>query len=554
MKKKNIALCAVNSKYIHSCPAVYYLKSGLEVFGCKYNTVIIEGSVNDTTEHLLYRITQEKPDVVGFSVYIWNIDTVSKLCKSIREILPETKIILGGPEVSYGTEHTALTQGDYDFIVSGEGERAFPVAVELALGGKPEADYEICDKVISAPFIKSLDEIPFIYNDDNIRNFKNRIIYYESSRGCPFSCAYCLSSVCGKVRFLSLERVFSDIGFFIKHNVNQVKFVDRTFNCNPERAYKIWKHIIDNAHLSDTNFHFEIGADLLDEKHLELLKTAPKGKIQLEIGIQSTNEDSLKESCRYAPNEKIFANVSALRVAGNINLHTDLIAGLPFESYERFMRSFNEVYRLEAHQLQLGFLKLLSGAPLNTLIEKHSYSFAQYSPYEILKNKYISYDEIKQLKEVEDALEKFYNSGRFVYSLKELEKKFASPFEMFRKIADYMNENSLLFTGVSTKKLYDALCDFSGKNGVDISQTLLRDFYLSENSEIVPESLKHLVPMNKFTRPEASKILHEINLAKEKKIFVKFINNTALVIDYDNKNPVDSRFTLICETEVSFNE
>ncbi len=549
MKKKNITLCAINSKYIHSCPAVYYLEAGLKAVFPEMTVNIIEASVNDTAEHILYSVFESKPEIVGFSVYIWNVTMVAKLCKSIRAIDSEVKIILGGPEVSYGIGHTDISEDDYDLIVSGEGEKAFPEAVKIIVENQKAQS-----KTVSAPFIEKLDDIPFIYNESNISNFRNRIIYYETSRGCPFGCAYCLSSVCGKVRFLSLERVFSDIDFFIAHDVQQVKFVDRTFNCNPKRATEIWKYIIENADKSRTNFHFEIGADMLTEEQLELLRTAPAGKIQLEIGIQSTCENALRESCRYAPNEKIFSNVSALRQNGNINIHTDLIAGLPYESYERFQQSFNEVYALKAHQLQLGFLKLLSGAPLNDLTEKHGYAFTSYPPYEILSNKYISYAELQLLKEVEDVVEKICNSNRFVLFLNELEAHFSSPFEMFRKIADYMKEKNLLFCGVATKKLYDTLDDFAKENGLDMSEVLLRDFYLSENSEIPPDSLKALAGLSKFTRPASSKILHEMNLAKEKKIFVKFINNKAFVINYANRNSVDGRYDLICEKEVIFDE
>ncbi len=554
MKKKNITLCAVNSKYIHSCPAVYYIEAGLKATMPQAEVSIIESSVNDTIEHILYSIFETSPDVIGFSVYIWNVSMISRLCKSIRSINHDIKIILGGPEISYGTDHTDLSENDYDLIIIGEGEKAFPEAVKIVFGETPADELEITNKTIRMPFITNLDEIPFIYTQKNIESFKNRIIYYETSRGCPFSCAYCLSSVCGKVRFLSLERVFSDIAFFINHNVQQVKFVDRTFNCNPKRATEIWRYIIKNAHKSRTNFHFEIGADLLTDEQIEILKSAPVGKIQLEIGIQSTNKESLEESCRYAPNEKIFKNVSALCENGNINLHTDLIAGLPFESYEIFKQSFNDVYKLKSHQLQLGFLKLLNGAPLNNIKEKHCYTFAPYPPYEIFQNKYISYNEIMLLKEVEDAVEKIYNSNRFILFLNNIEKHFDSPFEMFRKIADYMKKNNLLFCGVATKKLYDSLNDFAKEIGCNLSETLLLDFYLSENSEIPPDSLKQLSGLAKFTRPASSTILHEMNLAKEKKIFAKFIGNRAFVINYESRNPVNGRFNLICEKEVDFDE
>ncbi len=558
MKKKRILLCAVNSKYIHSSPAVRYLKTAADILlpGNGYETSVFESSINDTTEHIIYNIMSRRPDIIGFSCYIWNISAVEKLCKSIKSVDERIKIVLGGPEVSYGVSHTNLRECDYDLIVSGEGEKAFPAAV-LFLSGEEipkELRTEKNGRVFTADYIKNLDEIPFIYNEENIKDFSDRIIYYESSRGCPFSCSYCLSSVCGKMRCLSLERVKSDIDFFIEHDVSQVKFVDRTFNCSPERAYKIWEYILKRSVDSRTNFHFEIGADLITEKQIDLLKKMPGGKVQLEIGIQSTNEKSLRESCRFAPNELIFRNVKALREAGNINLHTDLIAGLPYENLERFMESFNQVYELNAHQLQLGFLKRLNGAPLNNLVEKHGYVFTSYPPYEILKNKYISYDEIQILKEVEDVLDKYFNSGRFVLSLKELEKYFKNPFEMYEKIAVFFKEKNLTFASVSSKKLYDFLNEFSRRNGAEISEILLEDFYLSENSEIPPESLKPLVPLNKHAHPAAVRLLKDEGLSKEKKIFAKFINNKALIIDYGNKNPVNGRYRLLFGRTVSFGE
>lgn len=555
---KKILLSAINSKYIHSSPAVYCLKAAADMFlpESKFETKIFEGTINDTVDHLLYSITEYEPDIIGFAVYIWNIDVVTKLCKSLKSALPNCKIILGGPEVSYGISHTAICEDDYDYIVSGEGEIAFPAAVYIAEGLNVPEHLEATqtERIVSAKPIQSLDDLPFIYTKENINCLKNRIVYYESSRGCPFSCAYCLSSVCGKVRFLSLERVFSDLDFFIDNNIPQVKFVDRTFNCSSERAYKIWEYILKRSSDSKTNFHFEIGADLIEERHIELLKKMPAGKVQLEAGIQSTNEESLKESCRVASVEKIFKNLSALIEQGNINIHTDLIAGLPYENYQRFAKSFNDVYALRSHQLQLGFLKLLSGAPLNNVIKKHGYSFSEYIPYELIKNNCLSYNDIKRLKEVEDVVERFYNSGRFVLSLQALEKLFSSPFEMYEIIADFLKEKGMLFAGVSTKKLYDVLDEFSKKYCLNISCILLEDFYLSENSEVVPESLKHLLPLNKFAKPVSSKLLKDLDLSKDKKNLVKFIKNKAFVIDYSERNPVNSRYKISACKEVIFDE
>lgn len=549
VKNIKIILAAIHSKFIHSSPALYYLKNSFEskLPDFEGQVEIYENSINDTTDHILYQILNAEPDIVGFSVYIWNVEKITKLCKSIKAALPKCKIILGGPEVSYGVEHTTLEDKDFDIIISGEGENAFCDAVLMLLSPLPAQQ-----KIIAAPAVESLDEIPFIYQSNNLHLFNNKIIYYESSRGCPFNCAYCLSSVCGKVRFLSLERVFSDLDFFIENNVSQVKFVDRTFNCNKERAAKIWAYILERSQDSGTNFHFEIGADLLEKSHIELLKKFPNGKIQLEIGIQSTNEKTLRESCRYAPTSKILQNISAISQKQNINIHTDLIAGLPYEDLDSFKKSFNEVYSLKSNQLQLGFLKLLSGAPLNNMIEKHGYVFTPYPPYEILKNKYISFEELSILKEVEDALERFYNSSRFSLSLEELEKIFPNAFEMYLEISKELKKLKLLFAPVSTKRLYDFLSNFSKERGLNIDKKLLKDFYLSENSEIPPESLKHLVPLNKFARPAACALLKNLGLSKEKKIFVKFIEQTALIIDYSKKDAVNSRYDLKLVKEAAF--
>lgn len=556
MEIKPIVLCSLNSKFIHSSPAVYYIRDAFmrQFPEQKDAFTVLNATVNDTLDHILYMITERCPVIVGFSVYIWNIDIVTKLCKVLRRIDPDIKIILGGPEVSYGVGHTNLKKDDYDFLVCGEGENAFPAAVCACLGIDKSFDVTISGKTVTANKNVDLNEIPLIYNDGNITEFKDKIIYYETSRGCPFSCAYCLSSVCGKVRLLDEKRVFSDIDFFIKQNVKQVKFVDRTFNCSPGRAYRIWEYIISKADLSETNFHFEIGADLLTDEQIELLSHAPKGKIQLEAGIQTVNERSLKEVCRYAPTDVVLNNLRRLIESGNINIHTDLIAGLPYEDFESFKNSLNCVYDLNSHQLQLGFLKLLSGAPLNGMIDKHGYYFAPYPPYEIIKNKYITYEQIKRLKEIEDVIEKLYNSGRFILSLKKLRQMFVTPFDMLCALADYLKERGILFAPASTKKLFDAVGDFAKKSGESIDCVLLEDFYLSENSEIPPQSLKELVPLNKLTKPKAYEITHSLSLQKQKAVFVKFIGNEALIIDYSKKDPVTGRFALIGKKEVDFNE
>lgn len=538
MSDRKINLIAINSQFVHSSLAVASLKKMYGVYAEKTGYVmpelnVTELSINDSFDSLIYNV-MNGADIYAFSVYIWNINVVTEICKYLKSAQPDCTIILGGPEVSYG--------GDYpcDYIISGEGERCFFALVCEICGYTipTEWNYSANENIRTTDFITELDEIELPYDEKNIESYRNKIIYYESSRGCPFSCAYCLSSVCGKVCELSLERVFSDIDFFIAHNVNQVKFVDRTFNCNRKRSLAIWKYIIKNAKNCDTNFHFEVGADLLSKEEIELLATAPNGKIQLEAGIQSTYEPALDECCRHTDSEKLFANINKLVERKNINIHVDLIAGLPYETYEIFKQSFNDAYALNSHQLQLGFLKLLHGAPLNNLIEKHGFVFQERSPYEIIYNNYISSDEIRKLKKIEDVLERFYNSGRFVRTLKQLVNLFDSPFEMFEKLAEKFEENKLLFAPVSTKVLFDFMSEFSKKYNRNLDETLLFDFYSSEKSEVIPSALRYLVPQNKpHVKSEKQK--------GNKKIQVRFIKDTAYFVDYSQRNKVDGQFEVI---------
>ncbi|MBP9988190.1 MAG: DUF4080 domain-containing protein [Ruminococcus sp.] len=538
MSCKKINLIAVNSQYVHSSLAVASLEKMYRKYTNQYNYAmpelsVTELSVNDSFDSLIYRI-MDGSDIFAFSVYIWNINIVTELCRYIKSAYPESTIILGGPEVSFGGEYPC------DYIISGEGERTFFALIcELCEFEIPcEWNYSSNGNIRFSENISNLEEIDFPYNNENIEKYRNKIIYYESSRGCPFSCAYCLSSVCGKVRELSLNRVFSDLDFFISHNVAQVKFVDRTFNFNKKRSLEIWSYIIENAQNCDTNFHFEVGADLLSDEEMNLLSKAPVGKIQLEAGIQSTFVPALDECCRHTDNEKLFNNISQLISYGNINIHIDLIAGLPYESYEIFKQSFNEAYKLKAHQLQLGFLKLLHGAPLNRMIEKHSYVFQKRSPYEVIYNKYISSEEIRNLKKLEDVLERFYNSGRFSRTLEILERKFTSPFEMFEKIAEQFDKENLLFTPVSTKILFDFMSRFLKSKEENCDKILLLDFYSSEKSETVPSKLRYLVPHEKI------KIKSEKQKGN-KKAQIRMIENTAYVIDYSKRNKVNGNFEVI---------
>lgn len=557
--KKTFLLCALNAKFTHSSLAAHSLccaaKNYSKIYNLKEPEILIqEFSINDRLDNIIYHILNLKPDVIAFSVYIWNVDYVAKIVKQIRKINKEIKIILGGPEVSYGIEHTSFEMKDFDYIISGEGERAFFCLTNLleqkSYTPPMEWKFKIENKIVSCKLIEKLDEIPFVYSPENINKFDNRIIYYESSRGCPFKCSYCLSSVCGKVRNLSMQRIKSDLMFFTRNKVEQVKFVDRTFNCDSKKALEIWKFIIDNSENCDTNFHFEVGADLFTVEQIEILKTAKDGLIQFEMGIQSTKAETLKESVRVADNQKVFRNTLEILSQGNINVHVDLIVGLAYENFEDFKKSFNETYSLGAHQLQIGFLKLLSGAPMNETIQKHEFVFSDFNPYEIIKNKYISYSDILHLKKFEDCFEKVYNSQRFTHTLKELVKKFETPFDMYEKLTLFIDEKDLTFQSISGKNLFNLLYDFYkekiGNNGLDeIGKNLLFDFYTCEKSEVIPLTLKKYVPLNKQVNALTKTILHQKNLHKEKSVAIRYIYDTAYIIDYRKKHPVTGKYAVI---------
>ncbi len=531
---KKILLCALNSKFIHSCLAVHSIKKYAVNYGYDKDKLIIkEFTINDTLDYILSGILGEQADVVAFSVYIWNCEYVSKLTKIIKKISPQTKILLGGPEVSYTEKHPFFEDEDYDFLLKGEGEKSF---YKFLLTGE-----------IKEEKIEDFNEIPFAYDEENISLFENRIVYYESSRGCPFSCAYCLSSAEKGVRFLSLERIKNELLFFSKHNVRQVKFVDRTFNADKKRAYEIWKFIIDKFENSGMNFHFEIAADLLDDNLISLLKTAPKALIQLEIGIQSTNDEALALSCRKTNTTKVLENTSKLISFGNMNIHTDLIVGLPSESIAEFEKSFNDVYALKSHQLQLGFLKLLHGTKMETVSKDFDFKFSPFAPYEILSNKTLSNSEILFLKKFEDAFEKIYNSQRFTFALYELEKCFQNPFEMFKKITEFFENKKLSFVSVSTKEIFNILHDFYKENISEDSycfdKILLSDFYFSEKSELVPTKLKYLLSLNKTASEKSRLILHSLSLQRERGVSVRFIGDEIFIVDYSERCEITSRFS-----------
>ena len=436
-----ILLTTLNSKYVHSNLALKYLYASAEKSRCSID--IQEFTINNEEDYIFTELLRKDYDVICFSCYIWNVERILYLAENLKKARPEIKILLGGPEVSFDVIPFMSQHKFIDFIISGEGEASFAGLVEALLSDEREFEkiqgltYRQNGKIYvnqAAPPLQ-FESVPFPYL--SLVCEEDKILYYESSRGCPYQCSYCLSSLERKVRALSMERVKSDLSYFIYKRVRQVKFIDRTFNWNPKRCLEIMRYLI----LSDngtTNFHFELCGDLIDEEMIRLLGAARPGLFQFEIGVQSTNERSLRACNRSADFQKLAENVKRLREPDNIHLHLDLIAGLPYEDYPSFRKSFNDVYSLKGHQLQLGFLKLIKGAPIRDQAEEHGYVCRSKPPYEIISSKYISADALIRLKKIENLLDLYYNRGGFRRTLEfAAESSAETPFDFFEELADY---------------------------------------------------------------------------------------------------------------------
>lgn len=501
-----VLIVALNSKFIHLSLGPWYLKAN-----CTCPDVdikILETTINDNMELLLSEIVNEKPDVVTFSCYIWNINHVHNLVNNVKKIIPNTTIILGGPEVSYNPEEVMKTNKNIDYIIVGEGEEVFnSLLYKISNGSNKENELDIPGLVYRGRgeilkskgfnLIKDLDSLCSPYTEEMKGEIKNKIVYFESSRGCPFSCSYCISSTFEGVRYFSLERVKQEIDKLLKLNLSQIKFVDRTFNCSKKRAKEIFRYIISKS--VETNFHFEVAADLFDDEMLNILKDAPKGMIQFEIGIQTTNTHTLDKIDRTTNMEFAVQNIKKLIESKNIHIHLDLIAGLPMEDFNSFKKSFNDVYSLNPEQLQLGFLKLLKGSKIRREANIHGYKYRDYAPYEILENDYITFDEITILKGIEDLVEKFYNSRRLNKTLNYITNKlFKTPFEMYSEFYKYMVENNYIKIGISNKNLYTVFCTFikeflKSSEEFAIIQDLIKFDYLSfDKSKNLPNGIERI--------------------------------------------------------------
>ena len=529
-----VLLAAINAKYIHSNLGIYSLKTYgekmLKEWGLAEQAEIslAEYTINHQMEQILQDIYKRKPDVIGFSCYIWNISYVKVILADIKKVLPDVKIWAGGPEVSYHGEAFLKEEPAVDLVMMGEGEITFAHFLKALLEGEDlkqvpglmvrNADGTFTDTGFRQ--VMDMSQIPFPYAFMDMKELEHRIIYYESSRGCPFSCAYCLSSIDKKLRFRSLDLVLPELEWFLQAKVPQVKFVDRTFNCKKSHAMAIWQYIRDHDN-GVTNFHFEIAADLLDKDELDLLSTMRPGLVQLEIGVQSTNEKTLEAIRRKTDIEEIREITETINSWHNIHQHLDLIAGLPWEDLKRFKQSFNDVYEMEPEQLQLGFLKVLKGSYMEELIPTRDLLYSAAPPYEVLCTKWLSYGDVLELKDIEEMTEVHYNSRQFTCTLKELEKEFDTPYEMFSFMAGYYNKNHLF--GISHSRiaryeiLWKIIQERLEKNGkcetqamaenVNISEKLelyrdllMTDLYLRENVKSRPTFARDLSSSKDFVR------------------------------------------------------
>ena len=536
-----ILLAACNAKYIHSNLAVY----DLQAYASDYadHIVLKEYTINQQKDDIMRDIYLEHPDVVCVSCYIWNISFVKELMADLIKILPGADFWAGGPEVSYDAEKFLTENSEFKGVMVGEGEETFKELAGYYVEKNPQnlkdmtgICYKDGDRIIHNGWrqIMDLSSIPFIYKD--LSEFKNRIIYYESSRGCPFSCSYCLSSIDKKLRFRDTETVKKELQFFIDNKVPQVKFVDRTFNCKHDHAMAIWKYI--NEHDNGvTNFHFEISADLLREEELQEMSTMRPGLIQLEIGVQSTNPDTIKAIHRTMDFEKLKGIVDRIHSFGNIHQHLDLIAGLPYEDYDSFRHSFNDVYALKPQQLQLGFLKVLKGSNMMEMCREYDIVYKTQEPYEVLSTKWLDYDHVLKLKTVENMVEVYYNSGQFQNTLEYLENFFQDAFSIYERLGSFYMEKGYGDVSHTRMRRYEILLEFLEdvpEISMDqVKDQMIYDLYLRENLKSRPGFARDQKPFERqiwdFRKRE--------KVAKNAHVEV-FADGTVLLFNYADRDPL----------------
>ena len=476
-----LVLTALNAKYIHTCLSVRCLYGAIrDLCDCR----VREYTINDEMGEICRELFCEKADCIAFSCYIWNIDKVLSLSSLLKKAEPKLKIILGGYEVMYDSESVLEQNPQIDAIIRGEGEITLREYIEALEDKKPLNEiagitYRDGNSIISnhdRSELCDLNALPFVY-DDSIDEFKNKIIYYESSRGCPYGCTYCISGQTGGVRFLGVERVKKELAFFMEHRVPLVKFVDRTFNADPKRAKEILKFIRDKA--SDTVFHMELAGDIIDDEVIDIASHIPKGGVRFEIGVQTTNPDTMRHINRNISFKRLSDSVRKLMDLGTVHIHLDLIAGLPHEDYESLKKSFDDVIMLRPNVLQLGFLKLLKGSVIREDEEKYGYVYSDKAPYEVISNDFISYDEILCIKCAEDALEKYYNSECFLNTIDVLFERYSCKFDLFLNIGKYLKSKYSVGYAFSKSQLFEELYEFACKDDKTLFEALKKDYLLS---------------------------------------------------------------------------
>ena len=545
-----ILLAACNAKYIHSNLAVYNLKSCSGEYSSR--VVIKEYTINQIRDDILKDIYLEQPDVICFSCYIWNISFVRELVPDLKKILPQVEFWAGGPEVSYDAVEFLKKNPAFFGVMVGEGEETFHELAGYYIERKPETLSEIrgvafrdetkVQDIVHTGWreLMDLSKVPFAYS--NLTEFKNRIIYYESSRGCPFSCSYCLSSIDKKLRFRDIELVKKELQFFIDNKVPQVKFVDRTFNCKHDHAMEIWRYITEHDN-GITNFHFEISADLLRAEELALMKTMRPGLIQLEIGVQSTNPQTIKAIRRTMDFEKLKRIVEQIHSFGNIHQHLDLIAGLPYEGYDSFHKSFCDVYALRPEQFQLGFLKVLKGSHMMEMTGEYQILYKDREPYEVLSTAWLTYGEILRLKMVESMVEVYYNSGQFKNTLVFLEQYFDDPFRMYEALGRFYEKKGYSEISHSRMRRYEILMEFAGERkeipAEALSDVMLLDLYLRENLKSRPSFASDQKPYERliWDYRKAKKIPKTAHIEV-------FRDGKKLLFDYTDRDPLTNNARL----------
>ena len=555
-----ILLTAINAKYIHSNLAVYSLKAYSQDEGVE----LAEYTINQRSEDILMDIYKRRPDVLCFSCYIWNLDVVEELVRELGKLMPDLAIWLGGPEVSYDAKDVLCRLPMVRGVMKGEGEETFAELCKIYRCSK-HTDEELENlagitfrradgTIIENPWreVMDLSKVPFVYQ--RIEDFEHKIVYYESSRGCPFSCSYCLSSVDKRLRFRNLELVKQELQFFLDHKVPQVKFVDRTFNCKHDHAIAIWKYIAEHDN-GITNFHFEVAADLLNEEELKILEGMRPGLVQLEIGVQSTNPDTIRAIRRTMDFDKVSEVVARIQKKGNIHQHLDLIAGLPYEDIQSFAHSFDDVYALKPEQLQLGFLKVLKGSYMEEQQKTYGLEHKSRPPYEVLYTKWLSYEDVIRLKGIEEMVEVYYNSRQFTHTIEALEQEYTSSFEMYDRLREYYEEKGYGSVQHKRSARYDILLSYilyhHPKKVQYYRELLIYDYYLRENAKTRPEfageykvskeelrtfyeneeeKRKYLVNYQAYDRNQMRKMTHLEYFS----YFGKYI-----LFDYMEKNPLN---------------